>query len=86
MDEATLKMKRSKQRAIEKEKAANRQARQLLKRLELEVTSRSQGLDYDPVYEPNDEEDDLEDDTINLDDLDQLKYKMKSIDKKLVES
>jgi hypothetical protein len=85
MDQATLKMKRSKQRAIEKEKAVNRQARQLLKRLELEVTSRSQGLDYDPKYEPNDEDDDLEDDTINLDDLDQLKYKMKSIDKKLVD-
>lgn len=86
MDVATNKMKNSKQKAIKREIASNRLARQLLKRLELEVTARSQGLSFDPTAGEEYEDEDQEDDTINLEDLDQLRYKMKSIDKKLVEA
>jgi hypothetical protein len=86
MKDATEKMKKSKQKAIEKEKSINHQARQLLKRLELEVTARTQGGEFEVESEDRFTESELEDDTINLEDLDQLRYKMKTINKKLVEA
>lgn len=86
MDDATRKMKRSKQLAIDKEIASNHQARKLLKKLELEVIARAEGLDFPEMLNQDDRESDQEDDTINLDDLETLKSKMKAIDRKLAEA
>lgn len=84
MKDATNSMKLGKERAIKREKAANYQARQMLKRLEYEIEARSKGQYFEKEVDQPDYEDDLDEETINLDDLDQLNYKMKSIEKKLM--
>lgn len=84
MKEAIASMKTGKERVIKREKAANYQARQMLKRLEYEIEARAQGRPFERDDEEPEIGDDADEETINLDDLDQLNYKMKSIEKKLM--